>query len=132
MSLLKTCAAVLSLILVLQTGCDLWCHRAESEGGSSQHTAVTPVPACHGTTEKSEGSEQKPAGNHEPSKDCVHPQAADDNSKLHTKIAKASHPVVFVDFPVVQVGIQLHALTFSAPDTGPFKVAPPSSLILRI
>jgi hypothetical protein len=29
MGFLKTIAAVLSRVLVFQTGCDLWCHEAE-------------------------------------------------------------------------------------------------------
>src|SRR5688572_2540036 len=110
MSFLKTCAAFLSLVLVLQTGCDLWCHQAESEGSSSHQSAGTPTPACHGTSHNSESSEQEPSRHHESSKTCVHPQAADDNSKLQTKIAKASHPIASGGFPGVQVYIQLHAV----------------------
>lgn len=50
------------------------------------------VPPCHQPSEgKKPDHQQQP--NHETSRDCIHPQAADDSSKHQTKIAKASLPV---------------------------------------
>jgi hypothetical protein len=131
MNLLKTCAAVLSLVLVLQTGCDLWCHHAESDSVSVQQTAGPPAPACHGTTDRSEGSEKVPTRDDESSKGCVHPQAADDNSKLQTKVVNASHQVISGGFAGIQVDV-LHTEPYRTASRGLVKASPPSSLILRI
>src|SRR5688572_5503230 len=106
----RTCAAVLSMILVLQAGCDLWCHETETDWESLTQTAA--APACHGTTEESDGSEQKPTRHHESSKECFHPQATDDNSKLQTKIVKASHPVAASEFSAVLLPVKPRTVAY--------------------
>lgn len=130
MILSRTCAAVLSMILVLQTGCDLWCHETESEWASLVES--TAPPACHGTTDKSDGSGQEPTRHHESTKDCVHPQATDDNSKLQTKIVKASHPVATSEFSGDLLRMQPRTMAYVPSNIDSLKVSPPSSLILRI
>src|SRR5262245_25293208 len=95
MRLLKSSAIAMTLVLVLQTGCDLWCQHAQEtvyaqlQGGA--------VPTCHGGGESEKDTKHQPA-NHGTSKDCLHPQAADDNSKLQSKIVKATHPVAVIQF----------------------------------
>lgn len=130
MILFKPCAAILSMILVLQTGCDFWCHETESDWVSLVES--TAAPACHGTADKGDGSEQEPSRHHEPSKECLHPQATDDNSKLQTKIVKASHPAAVNEFSGIQLHVQPRTIAFSFSSKDFLNVSPPSSLILRI
>jgi len=131
MSLLKTCAAFMSLILALQSGCGLCCYHAEGERVSS--TTSAPVPACHGEAPKSDGGEQKPSHDHSSSKDCNYLQAADDNSNNQTKLVKVGYPAASAEFPNVEVSLQLHVVPSNVPDNpGPPRISPPSSLILRI
>jgi hypothetical protein len=100
MNLVKSSAIAMALVLVLQTGCDLWCQHAEeitsaqSQGGAA--------PPCHGAGESQKDTNHQPA-NHGAPKDCLHPQAADDNSKLQSKIVKASHPVAVIQFSGVPI-----------------------------
>ena len=90
MSLVKVSATVLVLALVLHTGCEFWCHHSDEATPAAQLQGAS-VPPCHQPSEGKQPDRQQP--NHETSGDCIHPQAADDNSKLQSKIAKASLPV---------------------------------------
>ena len=130
MILFRTCAALLSMILVLQTGCDFWCDETESDWVSLVES--TAAPECHRTADKGDGSEQEPTRHHEPSKECVHPQATDDYSKLQTKILKASHPAAANEFPGIQLRVEPRAIAFNFSSKDFLTVSPPSSLILRI
>jgi hypothetical protein len=129
MALVKTCAVVVVLALFLQSGCDLWCQHAEEVTSATQPEGAA-VPPCH-DTEQGESGPQK-SGNHETPKDCVHPQAADDNSKLQTKVIKASHPVAIVEVADIYSRVQFHPVVSSAPVLYPVKPSASASSILRI
>ena len=93
MTLVKTCAAIMALALFLQSGCDLWCQRAE-QMASAKQLADGAVPPCHHPADSKPDS--KDSSKHESHKGCVHPQAADDNGNLQAKVAKANQPVALV------------------------------------
>jgi hypothetical protein len=95
MNLVKLPAIVMALVLVLQTGCDFWCQHAEELTSAQSQGGATPP--CHGAGESQRDSKHQPVDHGAP-KDCLHPQAADDSSKLQTKVAKASHPVAVIQF----------------------------------
>jgi hypothetical protein len=95
MNLVKLSAIVMTVVLVLQAGCDLWCQHAEEITSAPSHDGA--VPPCHGAGESQKDSKQQPV-NHGTPKDCLHPQAADDNSKLQNKIIKATYPVAVIGF----------------------------------
>jgi hypothetical protein len=95
MNLVKLPAIVMALVLVLQTGCDLFCQHAEDVTSVPSHGGA--VPPCHGAGESQKDSKHQPV-NHGAPKDCLHPQAADDNSKLQNKIVKAAYPVAVTEF----------------------------------
>jgi len=94
---MKSWAAVMAAVLVLQAGCDLWCQYAqEIESAQLQGEATPP---CH-TAEESTPSDTSPQPrDHGAPKDCIHPEAADDNSKFQSKIVKASQPVSIIEVP---------------------------------
>jgi hypothetical protein len=96
MNLVKLSAIVMTVVLVLQSGCDLWCQHAEQITSTTQsHDGA--VPPCHGAGESQKDSKHQPV-NHGAPKDCLHPQAADDNSKLQKKIVKATYPAAVIEF----------------------------------
>jgi hypothetical protein len=126
MSLAKVTATILALALVLQTGCDFWCHNEDAATTATLQGSA--VPPCHGA---SEGNGQQPR-NHDTSKECVHPQAADDNAKLQTKVVKASPLAMFVDFPGVEIRLQGYSVLLSAPYLSAVTLSGPPASILRI
>ena len=95
MALAKTCAAVLALALFLQSGCDFWCQHAE-QIASTNPMQDGGVPPCHHSGNGN--SDPKHSGNPE-HKNCVHPQAADENSKLQTKMVKSVQPMAIIETP---------------------------------
>ena len=104
MALLKTCAAILALALLLQSGCDLWCQHAEQIASANQ-LADGAVPPCHHAADSE--SDSKNSHKHESPKDCLHPQAVvDDNAKLHGKVVKA-------DLPATLVSVEIFAFRYS-------------------
>ena len=129
MRLTKLLAAVMAMILVVQVGCDLWCqHAQEATPTQSQNGAAPP---CHGTEEGSSDAPHQP-WNHGATKDCTHPEAADDNSKLQSKIARAGQFVAFIESPVVVSYFPNAALLAEAVMTHDVKLAGPHLSILRI
>ena len=104
MALVKTCAAIVALALFLQSGCDLWCQHAD-QMASARQLADGAVPPCHHPADSKPDS--KDSSKHESHKGCVHPQAADDNSKLQAKVVKANLPVALV------VSVESPALRYS-------------------
>ena len=96
MNLVKLSAIVMTVVLILQTGCDLWCQHAEQMTSTTQSHGGA-VPPCHGAGESQKESKHQ-HGDHGAPKDCLHPQAADDNSKLQNKIVKATFPVAAIEF----------------------------------
>ena len=129
MALLKTCAVILALALFLQSGCDLWCQHAD-QMASAKQVASGAVPPCHHAADSKPDS--KDSGKHESHKDCVHPQAADDNGKLQAKVVKANHPVALM------VSVESPALRYSrelTPRVGflsHIALTPPAPANLRI
>ena len=106
MSVVKVSATVLVLALVLHTGCDFWCHDSDEATSATQLQGAS-VPPCHQPSDgKQPDHQQQP--NHETSSDCIHPQAADDSSKLQTKIAKANLPVTPVQVFGIENRRQIH------------------------
>jgi hypothetical protein len=103
MNLFRVAAAVMALVLVFQTGCDLWCHHAEQMAAVPQDGAAPP---CHGAGESPSDTEDQSSGNHGTTRDCLHPQAADDSSKLQAKIVKESQPVGVIEFSGVPLRLE--------------------------
>jgi hypothetical protein len=95
MNLVKVPAIMMVLVLVLQTGCDLFCQHAEEMTSTQSHGGA--VPPCHGAGESQKDSRHQPV-NHSAPNDCLHPQAADDNFKLQNKIVTATYPVDVIEF----------------------------------
>jgi hypothetical protein len=95
MNLVKLPAIVMALVLVMQTGCDLLCQHAEEMTSSQPHGGA--APPCHGAGESQKDSKHQPV-NHGVPKDCLHPESADDNSKLQNKTVKATYPVAAIEF----------------------------------
>jgi hypothetical protein len=129
MTVAKTCASVLALALFLHTGCDLFCqYAAQSAPASPLQEAA--VPPCHhgghhsSDPEKSDGDQTH--------KDCVHPQAADDYSKLQVKVLQANEPVALIEMDEIQVQIRLDDVSASMSARVPITPPGSPSTILRI
>ena len=131
MSFSKTCAAILCQILFLQTGCDLWCHHAESEKPPLSASAVTPPPECHGTPLQSDDNESKPTRHDRSGPECDHLKIAQGNPEPHT-VVKAPPQVNSRDILSMQVRIQFYPLLSGALDKELSDGSPPSSVILLI
>ena len=129
MALVKTCAVVVVLALFLQSGCDLLCQHAE-EVTSATPPPGTAVPPCHDTEHRE--SDPKESRNHETPKDCIHPQATDDNSKLQTKMVKASQPVAIVEVADIHSHFQFHPVASYATVLDLIEPSGTPSSILRI
>jgi hypothetical protein len=129
-SFVKTCAAILSQILMLQAGCDLWCHHPESEP-SLLASVVTPAGDCHGTPVQKDGNESKPARHDSSGPDCDHLKIAQGNPEPQT-IVKAPPQVTSRDILSFQVRIHFHPLLSGALDKELSVGSPPSSVILLI
>src|SRR5678815_533146 len=130
MNLAKSSAIVITVVLVLQTGCDLWCQHAEHIT-STTHSHGAAVPPCHGAGENQKNSKHQPV-NHGAPKDCLHPQAADDNSKLQSKIVKATYPVAVIESSGLPMRFEAHeflSLVVARNDVS--RSSPPPS-VLRI
>lgn len=121
----------LTLALVAQSGCDLWCQHAE-EARSAANSQGTAAP-CHDL-----GEHQTPApkqsSNHEIPKDCVHPQAVGDNPKFEAKVAKATPVAIAMVFPSIE--IRFGAIAFTNYPAHVLGIKPPgtpvSPAVLRI
>jgi hypothetical protein len=129
-SFFKTCAAILSQILLLQTGCDLWCPHAESEPPLLA-SGVTPAGDCHGPPVQKNDSESKPTHHDRSGPDCDHPKIAEGNPEPQT-IVKAPLQVTSRDVLSMQVRIQFHPLLSRAFNKEISDGSPPSSVILLI
>jgi hypothetical protein len=130
-SFFKTCAAILSQILLLQTGCDLWCHHAENEQPPLLSLAVTPAGECHGTPVQRDDSKSKPARHDRSGPDCDPLKIAGGNPEPQT-IVKAPPQVNSRDIHSVQVRIQFHPLLSGALNKELSDSSPPPSVILLI
>ena len=132
MSLFKTWAAILSQILLLQTGCDLWCHHAESEEEPLLFaSAVTPAGECHGTPVQKDDTESKPTRHDRSVPDCDFLKTMEGNPEPQT-ILKAPPQVSSRDILSMQVRIQFHPVFFGALDKELSDGSPPPSVILQI
>lgn len=137
MSFFKICAAILSQILLLQTGCDLWCPHPESEElplvplVALVASVVIPAEDCHGTPVQKDNNESKPARHDQSGPDCDHPKIAQGNPEPQT-IIKAPPQVTSSDILSMQVRIQFHPLLSGALDKERSDSSPPSSVILLI
>lgn len=126
---MKLSAIVMTVVLVLQAGCDLWCQHAEQITSTQSHDGA--VPPCHGAGDSQKDSKHQPI-NHGTPKDCLHPQAADDNSKLQKKIVKASYPVAVVEFSSLPIRVEAREfLSWVIPSNDVSRASPPLS-VLRI
>lgn len=132
MKLLKSCAATLSLMLLLQTFCDLWCHEADKEEAPLSASVTATAPTCHDAPVQSDNNKSKPARNDRSCMDCDHLiKIAEDNSARQT-IVKEKPQVASRDFPSMEVRLQFHPLPADAVNNDLSDGSPPSSLILRI
>ena len=129
MRLTKLFAAVMAMILIVQAGCDLWCQHAQEATATQSPNGA--APPCHGAEEGSSDTPHQPR-NHGAPKDCIHPEAADDNSKFQSKIGKASQFVVLIESPVVVSYFPSDALLAEAVTAHGVKRAGPPLSILRI
>jgi hypothetical protein len=130
-SFFKTCAAILSQILLLQTGCNLWCPHAESEGPPLLASVVTPVGNCHGTPVQKDDNESKPTRHNRSGPDCDHPKIAEGNPEPQT-IVKAPPQVISRDVLSMKIRVQHHPLVSGVFDKDFSDGSPPSSVILLI
>jgi hypothetical protein len=108
-SFFKTCAAILSQILLLQTGCDLWCPHAESEQPPLLASGVTLAGDCHGTPVQKNDGESKPTRHDRSGPDCDHPRITEGNPEPQT-IVKAPAQATSRDVLSIQLRIQFHPL----------------------
>ena len=132
MSLVKLSATVLTFVLILQSGCDFFCQHAEEAANASEHQSAQ-TPPCHDTSDGEKSEHKQHSGNHGSPKDCIHPQATDDGSKLLGKIAKENLPAVITGVHGIDGRFQLlQPLTFATPGAIGFNPASPPSSILRI
>ena len=108
MSFFRTCAAILTLVLIAQNGCNFFCQHGEETRSATNSQG--PVQACHES-----GDHQAPthnqSSNHEVPKDCVHPQAVGDNPKFETKIAKPTLVAIAIEFPSLDAHFGANAFT---------------------
>jgi len=130
-SFFKTCAAILSQILLLQTGCNLWCHHAENEEPQMLASTATPARDCHGRPVQKDGSESKPVRHDGSGPDCDRVKITEGNPEPHT-IVKAPPQVTSRDIPSMQVRIQFHPLLSGTFDKELSDGSPPPSVILLI
>ena len=122
-------AAILTLALVLQSACELWCPHLEAALQTELQSQNAPAVTCHGTS-GTEESHRQGSDDHGNAKYCFHPQASDDNSKLFSKVVKANQPVENTVITAPEI-----AIAVMAANTATFSIAPhskSSSLILRI
>ena len=99
---------ILTLVLISQSGCDLFCqHREEARSAANSQGSV---PACHDSGEH-QAPTHKQSNNHEPPKDCVHPQAVGDNPKFETKVAKLTLVAIAIEFPSLDARFGANAFT---------------------
>ena len=131
MSFFKTCAAILSQILLLQAGCNLWCHHPESEEPPLLASAVTPATECHGTPVQKDDSESKPARHDRSGPACDPLKITQGNPEPQT-IVKAPPQVNSRDIFSMQVRIQFHPLLSGALNKELSDSSPPPSVILLI
>jgi len=124
----KTCAAILALALFLQSGCDLWCQHAEQI--TANHMQDGGVPPCHHSG--SSNSDPKHSGSNPEHKNCVHPQAADDNSKLQAKVIKAEQPSAIIETPETYQQVYFNHAVPRGASPGLIRQSGPPSSILRI
>jgi hypothetical protein len=130
-SFLKTCAAILCQSLLLQTGCDLWCHHPESKEPPLLASAVTPAGECHGTPLQKNDSESKPARHDRSGPDCDHLKITQGNPEPQT-IVKAPLPVNSRDVLSMQARVEFHPLLSGALNKELSDSSPPPSVILLI
>jgi hypothetical protein len=127
----KICATILSQILLLQTGCDLWCPHAESGEPPLLAAGVTPAMDCHGRPVQKDDNESKPSRHGGSGPDCDHSKIAEGNPEPQT-IVNAPPQVTSRDILSTQVRIQVHPLLSRALDKELSDGSPPSSVILLI
>jgi hypothetical protein len=130
-SFFKACAAILCQILLLQTGCDLWCPHAESGEPTLLASVVTPAGNCHGTAVQKDDNESKPIRHDSSGPDCGYPKIAEGNPEPQTTV-KAPPQVTSRDILSMQVRIQFYPLLSGALDKELSNGSPPSSVILLI
>lgn len=131
MALAKTCAAILAVSLFLQSGCDLWCQHAE------QSTSVNPmqdggVPPCHESQSGNDNSDPKHSDGSPEQSNCVHPQSADDNSKLQAKVIKVEQSIAIIDAPHTYRQAYFDHVVSSGTSPGLIRQSGSQSAILRI
>jgi hypothetical protein len=131
MAFAKTCAAILALALFVQSGCDLWCQHAE------RTTSVDPmqdggVPPCHQPQSGNDNSDSKHSGGSPEHNNCVHPQAADDNSKLQAKVIKAEQSIAIIETPHTFRQTDFDYVVPSGASPGLIRQSGPLTAILRI
>ena len=129
MNLFRVVATVLALVLVFQTGCDLWCHHAEQMAAVQQDGAAPP---CHGAGEGPTDTRDSQPRHHGTTKDCLHPQAADDSFKLQSKIVKQSQPVAIIELSAVPDGLEMREWQKAPLATNALSPSGRPSVILRI
>lgn len=114
MSLGKWTAVIVTFALVLQTGCDLWCHQAAEIASASQGQS-TATPPCHDANHNQNSkNKQHSGGKHEMPVACLHPQVTDDSSKLGAKVAVAVLPAATVAVTSVYDNLREQTLRFIA------------------
>ena len=131
MSLVKLSATVLTFVLILQSGCDFFCGHAEEAATASEQQSPQ-TPPCHGTEDGEKSDHKQHSDNHGAPKDCIHPQATDDGSKLLGKIVKEDLPAVSIGVPGIDGRVQSQPLTFATPVAIGVNPSGPPSSILRI
>lgn len=125
--MLKPCATVLVLMLLLYTSCYGWCSEPRSVA-ISQSSAAGQSPPCHSTREEGEQRESEPVHNDESCDDCFL-QVAEHKGSLNSLTAD---PAAFpAETPVSE--LRQHLLT-SIADTFciEFSGSPPARPVLRI
>ena len=125
----KVTAAIVAMVLVFQSGCDLLCQQAEEIASMQQST----IPPCHDTGGHQKSGHQDRHGSHGSSQDCLHPEAADDSSKFQIKIVKANQPIVVAGFSAIPLRLQF-AIPVVATSSGGGGISPsgPPASVLRI
>ena len=128
MTLAKTCAAIVALVLFLQTGCDLWCQHAE-QIASAKESHEDAVPPCHHSGDGKSDPKKSGSQSHE---NCVHPQAVNDNSKSEAKIYRADQTAVMIQVAALDWHVEFQNAVVGATPLSRLGPSGPHSTVLRI
>jgi hypothetical protein len=127
----KGFATLMTLALIAQGACDLWCPHSRSAHGTEMAGSTAPIASCHETLKKDSKQPGHPADGQESTEDCLHPAATCNISKSPSNIVPASQPAEHSPSAAQSIAVAVWA----APVAEIVRFSPPGEsarLILRI